>query len=416
LFVIFFHCLILFEASKILVGKTIEDAPVLRILAHGDSAVALFMTLSGFLFSLICGDKNINLWSFYRNRILRIYPLFVFILLLACSLDPRHNDFWSLFRSIFFMHNLTNAVSYKQLTEVLWTVAVEFQFYLLFPFLLIFYRKFGLKYLFLLLTLAVGTKAVVYYLTGSVSVMAYETIFGRIDQFVVGMILGLSYERLKGYFASPVIFFAILGATFFMLFAAPRGLHETSDSALWVVRSLIEGAVWGILIISYVATSFSLPPFVSRLIAFGGALSFSLYVNHFFLLRLFARYIPLVYGHHSRYPLFCQVGNWLQIHPIASLFCFILGFELPATLVASVLTYYVIEKPFLSLRSQYIIKPADVIDVLPGQQLAAGVLPIAEDQAPTVLVGRTEQPISVDTQEGSIPKAPVLGSDLSLVK
>jgi peptidoglycan/LPS O-acetylase OafA/YrhL len=188
--------------------------------------------------------------------------------------------------------------------------------------------------------------------------MAYTTIFGRIDQFVIGMILGFSFEKLARYFKSPATFFGLLALTLFGLWycVAPPGASDTTRSAWWIVRNLIEGTVFGLLILSYVATSFSLPSRLSRILAFGGALSFSLYVDHFFMLQSGEHfYVPLVYGHHSRYPLLCQLASWLQVNPMASYLCFALLVELPLTIVAAMLTYFVIEKPFLSLRTGYIM-------------------------------------------------------------
>lgn len=371
LFVILFHCLLLFESQGFLTRQQIYDCPFTRIASEGYTGVALFMTLSGFLFARICHDKHISLWNFYRNRILRIYPLFLFVLLMACSLDPLRNDFFSLLRSIFLMHNLKNAVFFPQFTEVLWTIPVEVQFYLLFPFLLIFYRKFGLRYLFLLIVLAVATKAAVYCFKGSVFMMAYTTIFGRIDQFVIGMILGFSFEKLAPYFKSPMTFLAVLALTLFGLWycVAPPGASDTTGSAWWIARNLIEGSAFGLLILSYVATSFSMPSMLSRLVAFGGALSFSLYVDHFFILQSGEHlYIPIVYGQHSHYPLLCQLASWLQVNPMVSYLCFALLVELPLAIVAAMLTYFVIEKPFLSLRTGYIMEPVEnpTLLVVPG--------------------------------------------------
>jgi peptidoglycan/LPS O-acetylase OafA/YrhL len=379
MFVILFHCVILFESLNLASKQVIYDNPFTRICLEGGTGVSLFMTLSGFLFARICHNKDINLWQFYRNRLLRIYPLFMFVLLMACCIDPQRNDLLALFRSIFLMHNFKDAVYVQKLTEVLWTIPVEFQFYALFPFLLIFYRKSGIKYLFLLIALAVATKAAVYGYYGSVHLMAYTTIFGRIDQFVMGIILGFSFDKLKKYFESPLVFFAIFSVTLFGLWyvAVPPNVLNWPNSAWWIVRNLIEGVAFGFLILSYEATTFSLPRLASRLVAFGGTLSFSLYVDHFFVLQSCEHlYVPLVYGHHSRYPFLCQMASWLQTNPLASLFCYITAVELPLTLLASLLTYFVIEKPFLSLRTEYIVnRPATVLAPL------APVLPIDSNRS-----------------------------------
>jgi len=49
-------------------------API-SLLEEGHIGVALFMTLSGYLFAKIIDGRPINLGRFYRNRVLRLAPL-----------------------------------------------------------------------------------------------------------------------------------------------------------------------------------------------------------------------------------------------------------------------------------------------------------------------------------------------------
>src|SRR6516164_3681135 len=86
-------------------GNSASEPPFFSLILEGHTAVALFMTLSGFLFATICKGKEINHWAFYKNRFLRIYPLFVVMLLVACYADLRTNDFMRLLTSLFFMQN-----------------------------------------------------------------------------------------------------------------------------------------------------------------------------------------------------------------------------------------------------------------------------------------------------------------------
>src|SRR5579859_619795 len=56
------------------------DAPVvfpLAILDEGHTGVAIFMTLSGYLFAKLLDGKNIDYKAFFWNRFIRLAPLLV---------------------------------------------------------------------------------------------------------------------------------------------------------------------------------------------------------------------------------------------------------------------------------------------------------------------------------------------------
>ena len=97
------------------------------------------MTLSGFIFQAICRNRQIIYFEFLRNRILRIAPLFlVWTLFLFYTGDT---DPSKLFVAILSLLN-RDAVPGAG-----WTIIVEVQFYVIFPFLLVFTRKYGIRYL-----------------------------------------------------------------------------------------------------------------------------------------------------------------------------------------------------------------------------------------------------------------------------
>jgi peptidoglycan/LPS O-acetylase OafA/YrhL len=358
--VLFYHALGTSLSSHHLSALTVANSPVLRFLLQGHTAVGLFMTLTGFLFAIICKDKTINLWSFYRNRILRIYPLFIAVLLLAIYINPMKNGFLSLLISLCLMHATAGSVCYPILTNILWTIPVESQFYMLFPLLLGFYRKIGAKYIVGLICLAIATRAAVYLLNGTVHNLAYLSIFGRIDQFLIGMLFGLNYKRLQTRLANPLWFvgacLTVLAALF--LFEKSSAGEDTSNSPLWIVWTTIEGSAWGLIIASYLAARLVIPPRLSSFLADLGTLSFSVYVIHFVICLLtFNWYSPLVYNPHHRYPFLIQLATYLQGHEIVSAFVYSGMLVLPVTLAVSFATYNLIEKPFLLLRSRYVVDP-----------------------------------------------------------
>lgn len=113
----------------------------------------MFFVLSGFLITyLLLAEKDatqhISLKQFYIRRILRIWPLYFFIILLTFFVMPlfplipfsqgiKESYFEKLFLYIFMLPNLALAffpgISYATMA---WSVGVEEQFYLFWPLLI----------------------------------------------------------------------------------------------------------------------------------------------------------------------------------------------------------------------------------------------------------------------------------------
>lgn len=127
----------------------------------GDMGVTLFFVLSGFLITyLLLEEKKItskiSLKNFYIRRILRIWPLYFFIVLLSIFILPKiglmyepsyhlayiKNRTIIIFLYLFFGGNvLTVLYSHVNFLRPTWSVSVEEQFYFLWPILLKFSRN-----------------------------------------------------------------------------------------------------------------------------------------------------------------------------------------------------------------------------------------------------------------------------------
>jgi peptidoglycan/LPS O-acetylase OafA/YrhL len=139
-------------------------------LSTGRIGVNLFFVLSGFLISYLLMSENaqtgtINFRNFYFRRILRIWPLYLaygigltllspFLLNLigvSTPFDP-HTIWTNLLFLVLFAVNIQLAFfPYNQgIVEITWSVCIEEQFYLLWPLLLLLFRK-RLKSLFIVL-------------------------------------------------------------------------------------------------------------------------------------------------------------------------------------------------------------------------------------------------------------------------
>ena len=116
---------------------------------NGNLGVNCFFVLSGFLITyLLLIEKtkysNINIWNFWVRRILRIWPLFYFCVFFGFIIFPElksafnqtPNENASYISYIFFINNfdiLNKGLPDSSILGVLWSVAVEEQFYFIWP-------------------------------------------------------------------------------------------------------------------------------------------------------------------------------------------------------------------------------------------------------------------------------------------
>lgn len=138
------------------------DQPVARFIRiffipDGTFGVNMFFVLSGFLITSILlnvrsgthtDSRSQIIKIFFARRVLRIFPIYYLLLLLLYGLnmgDVVSNIWYYLTYTINIVYYKTgqlNAVSY------IWTLAVEEQFYLLWPWLIVFVERNYLGYLF----------------------------------------------------------------------------------------------------------------------------------------------------------------------------------------------------------------------------------------------------------------------------
>ncbi len=152
-----------------------QSAPSLisALAFSGDTGVTLFFVLSGFLLFLPYArvllfdeEKWPSMWQFYVRRILRILPVYYLsLILMVLIFRPQylkidHLRQWFLFLTMFMD---SSATTYKQINGPFWTLAVEWQFYLLLPWIALaigwLLKHSFLKKRLLTLTLCLGTMA-----------------------------------------------------------------------------------------------------------------------------------------------------------------------------------------------------------------------------------------------------------------
>lgn len=318
-------------------------------LVKGSTGVSLFLVLSAFLFTLICqaGEKKIEYSKFIYNRILRIFPLLIVIVFIIITLNRGNSNPMDILRIFTLQLNTGNPMTGWGHdifpSGPIWTIAVEFQFYLLFPLLIIFYNRYGYRYLILGVLFLILIRATLGYLNPvEIYYNLYHSIIGRLDQFLIGIMFGVMYvkgifSKLKNIHYYFLFFSAVtLLSLQFIYFRIP------AFSSL-VFSFTIEAICWGIIIIAYLGIShrlFELEIFkwISKKIAFLGELSFSMYLLHL--------------------PIGIAAGSFLSLGEPDSLTQSLLysGIRLPFIMAISMLSYYVVEKPFMGLRKKYLIE------------------------------------------------------------
>lgn len=311
------------------------------LITEGHTGVGLFFTLSGFLFMQIAlAQKTIVYRDFVRNRVLRIFPLFLTIFLVATSIG--RDTFQPQDILYLFATNLGHApTSGTVITGAAWTISLEFLFYLVFPFLARFALERGKRHLLELLALMAFFKLAAYTVNDNSTLMYFCTFVGRFDQFLIGMLAAMLYQRYQPALQrhAPWLLAAaaalVVWDTATMHRLAPFG--ATPKSSFWIFWSMAESAGWACFIVAWVGFRPRLPCFAERVLCHGGKVSFSFYLLHMGLLHLLAQRVGLVHP---------TGRGWLDA-------AIMVAVSYGATWALATLSYNSIEEPFLRMRRRY---------------------------------------------------------------
>jgi peptidoglycan/LPS O-acetylase OafA/YrhL len=318
-------------------------------LVEGHTGVTLFFVLSGYLFMSIAlrmrGD--INYFSFLRNRVLRIVPLYTVFFVVAVSIGRDS------FRPMDFLYivfsNIGLAPTSNQfITGAAWTIGVEFGFYMVFPFFARFAIEQGISYLPRLVLLLLLLKWGAYSVSEHPTHMIYSTLLGRLDQFLIGM---WAAQLVKG--SSIASLRAGLHGIWLMLAAIAvwAGLEIQSLSAsyfltnpvqpAWVLWPSLDALLWSLLLVTYTLWRGTFGSLIEKVLARAGEISFSIYLWHALVIHGLLRALG------DAWPGLLSQATW---HLWAVLFTVIV---LVFTWIIASISHKVIELPFTQLRTRY---------------------------------------------------------------
>lgn len=318
--------------------------------------VDLFFVLSGFLITDILlktlGTKN-YLRNFYVRRVLRIFPLYYLCLILFLLIIPRittrfdvqyytDNQIWIWAYLQNWLYIFKDPGQYNALNH-LWSLAVEEQFYLLWPIVILFLRK--PKYLLITISLlligVLGLRLWIW--NNQVADLAYFNLytFTRIDGICIGSMIALlqriNPQFLKNYTPAIVLFFAASNFIFFFI----NRSYQFSFPYLALVGYTTFAMIFGLLVNEAVTkeTKLITQIFTNPVLRFFGKISYGFYIFHWPVFLLLS---PALFSFGSKY----FDGTALSI-----------AVSISATITAVIfswVSYRYFEKYFLTLKDKFI--------------------------------------------------------------
>lgn len=304
----------------------------LSILTEGHTGVAIFMTLSGYLFAKLIGNSEIKWRNFFWNRLIRLAPLLIFMMIIFGSRLHLHGISLES-----YLTSLIEGFIQPRWPNGGWSITVELHFYLILP-ILIWGKRKSQAVLWIVLLSFLLLRLYLYYKLGSVQGYSYSTIVGRSDQFILGILAFHNKSTLKRMRKLlPPIFLIFLA--FWYLFDKAGGFYsEQTTSIIWVFIPTIEGAAYAALVSWY--DNFSRVPSgkVGKFLANIGKYSYSIYLLQFFIVFQMPVYI-------DKYLINLDNPYFVILSSIPSFLIMVF---------ISFITYHCIELPFLKFRKNYI--------------------------------------------------------------
>ncbi len=330
-----------------------------NILPGGFIGVDIFFVISGFLISSIIFQKienrSFSLKEFYERRVIRIFPALLIVLVFTYTLGWLllfDREFISLGKAIaggiafianelFWRADIDYFSSEKSPLLNLWSLGVEEQFYLFWPFLALLcfkFKKYYLRIIFSLLIISFAANIILLYQLERVS-EAYLMSISRIWEISAGTLLGYCKIYKNKIFRENIYSENIQSFVgFFLIFSSIIIISsEKMFPGFWGLMPVIGT----FLIINSGENSFLNRTLLSnKFLVYIGLISYPIYLWHWPL---------LIYNN------YLSSGNPSQKSLIT---VFIL------TIILSILTYHILEKPIKKANRRIIIYSLSTISII----------------------------------------------------
>jgi len=274
-----------------------EKIPFIGII--GKLGVVLFFVLSGFLITYLLlteehSFKKISIRKFYIRRMLRIWPLYFLIIILAFFILPNINLFTlpgygkdviysnlllKLFLyAIFFPNLVLSSLGIVPYASHTWSIGTEEQYYLVWPVILKYFKKYRIiLMLFIIFSyLAFGLILSTHYS----DILPFRNVFKafwssfNIDCMAIGGIYAiLLFQKnifLKLIQNNTIFYLTIILVTFLMI----KGIH------IPYIHYEFYSVLFGIIILNFASNDRIKISLENRLLNYLGNISYGLYMYH----------------------------------------------------------------------------------------------------------------------------------------
>lgn len=310
----------------------------------GKYGVQLFFVLSGFLITKILlaqkespTQKMTLVKRFFMRRVLRLFPIYYLLLIFLILIKDQYVIDNAL---SFFSYTANFSFAQDGLVDKwsnhVWTLCIEEQFYLIFPWLILFTpRKWELPTLGILFGIGVLFKILIVLLQRP---NWYFLMFSQLDMLAAGALLGLFWHRNSSYLDRLTQTSTYLIPVFGLLTIA---LHYTTAHESYLRMTFtLSLLIFCVLLVHKTALGFKGK--ASRLIFDNAILQYLGKVSYGLYLYLYHKVIPLT--------LFIVLPK-LGIQNNNFYFLYLLSFAI--LLIVSIASWQWIEKPILKLKKHF---------------------------------------------------------------
>lgn len=262
-------------------------SPIIQVLNHGWLGVDVFFLLSGFLITGILLDTKPRphyFRNFYLRRVLRIMPLYFAVIIVWAFLYDDAGSYFLL--SSVFGANLSELFHIHEPhgPGVLWSLAVEEHFYLLWPLIVLLLRRRDLFLLSAVIFIAMPILRGIFAARGMLPDSIYVLSWFRFDGLVGGAMIAMwakspyysesSAKKIAGALAVILIALSLVGLKFGIF-----GRYSIASVALRYTQTYLAFGTFFILVVANRGKLWT-APLRWRFMQLSGALSYCIYLVH----------------------------------------------------------------------------------------------------------------------------------------